>query len=56
MNPYGYSEINLERRRDNYRIRIYNDNNQEFRVYNGHNLVFEGNDHGAADQAYQKEV
>ena len=56
MNQHNYSERNLELRRDNYRIRLYNDNDRIFRVYNGMTLVHEGDDHGLAYRAYQQQV
>ena len=56
MNTRGYSEHNLELRRDNYRIRLYNDSNRIFRVYNGMNLVHEGDDHGQAYRVYQQQL
>lgn len=48
-------ERNLELRRENFRIRLYNDHDT-YRVYNGMTLVYEGDDHGMAYRVYNQEV
>ena len=51
-----YYERNLELRREDARIMLYNDNNDRFRVYNGMRLVYDGDDHGMAYRVYNREV
>lgn len=50
-----YSDRFLELRREGGRIRLYNECGQ-FRVYNGMNLVYEGDEHGEAYRVYNREV
>lgn len=52
MNPYDRT---LELRRDNMRIRLYNDHDH-WRVYNGMRLVYDGDDHSMAYRIYNQEV
>lgn len=50
-----YYDRYLVLRRENGRIRMYEEHGQ-YRVYNGCNLVYQGNDVGIAYRTYNREV